>query len=57
LCDDEVTVKTFKSKSADYICEKYNWDSVVSETLKVYGVLEDIMSCTSEEKHESFAGK
>ena len=30
------TVKSYKEKSADYICEKYNWDKVVEETIKVY---------------------
>ena len=59
LCDEEVTVKTFKSKSSDYICEKYSWKKVVEETLKVYGMYEDISSSTDlwEEKDEDFAHK
>ena len=36
LCEDEALVNQFKSKSADYILKKYNWDNVVRETLKVY---------------------
>ena len=59
LCDDEVTVKSFKVKSADYICDKYDWNNVVKQTLKVYGVFEDIHSSSvSQEKvHENFVGK
>lgn len=28
----------YKEKAADYICGKYNWDDVVRQTLKLYGV-------------------
>ena len=28
----------YKEKAADYICGKYNWDDVVEQTLKLYGV-------------------
>ena len=36
LCDNEEIVKDYKAKAADYICEKYNWDSVVEQTLSIY---------------------
>ena len=36
LCDDEMIVRNYKLKSADYICEKYNWDNVVTQTLSMY---------------------
>ena len=36
LCDDEMIVQNYKLKSADYICEKYNWDNVVTQTLSMY---------------------
>lgn len=36
LCDDEELVCKYKKISSDYICSKYNWDDVVSETLKLY---------------------
>ena len=29
-------VEDYKSQSSDYICNKYNWDDVVEETLRVY---------------------
>ena len=38
LCDDRQTVESFKSRAADYICSRYNWDQVTNETLKRYGV-------------------
>lgn len=36
LCDDPSRVGEFKSKSADYICNKYKWDDVVKKTLRLY---------------------
>lgn len=36
LCDNLELVKKYKSNAADYICNKYNWDTVVKETLNVY---------------------
>lgn len=36
LCENEVLVQSYKMKAADYICEKYNWDSVVEQTLSTY---------------------
>lgn len=36
LCDNEAQVKKYKNEAADYILEKYNWDTVTAETLKVY---------------------
>ena len=38
LCDDSFSVKKFKEQSSDYICNRYNWDEVTKETLKLYGV-------------------
>ena len=29
-------VDSYKSKSADYICEKYNWDDVTDRTIELY---------------------
>ena len=29
-------VEEYKSKSADYICNKYNWQDVVDATIKLY---------------------
>lgn len=40
LCDDEELVKKYKSGTADYICNKYNWDDVVEKTLELYIWLE-----------------
>lgn len=36
LCDNPQAVEEYKAGCADYICEKYNWDDVVEETLKLY---------------------
>lgn len=36
LCDSKTLVEEYKSKSKEYICNKYNWDNVVAETLNVY---------------------
>ena len=35
-CDHPEMVMKLKSQAADFICEKYNWDEVVKETLKLY---------------------
>ena len=35
-CDNEAAVAKYKSQAADFICGKYNWDDVVTETLKLY---------------------
>lgn len=36
LCDNEQIVNNYKAQAADYICEKYNWDEVTDETLRLY---------------------
>lgn len=36
LCDDEDTVNKFKCDSQQFVLSKYNWDSVVEQTLKLY---------------------
>ena len=36
ICDNPEIVKQYKQKASDYVCEKYNWDNVVRETLKLY---------------------
>lgn len=36
LCDNADIVKKYKSEAKDYICGKYNWDSVTEKTLKLY---------------------
>lgn len=35
-CDHPEMVADFKSQAADFICEKYNWDEVAAETIKLY---------------------
>lgn len=35
-CDHAETVIKMKKQAADFICEKYNWDDVVEETMKLY---------------------
>ncbi len=36
LCSNPEIVNEYKSGAADYICERYNWDDVVSRTLDWY---------------------
>lgn len=36
LCNNPQVVDTYKEKSADYICKKYNWDDVTDKTLQLY---------------------
>ena len=36
LCDHPEVVKSYKEKSADFICGKYNWDRIVQETIQLY---------------------
>ena len=35
-CDHPEMVIRMKNQAADFICEKYNWDEVVKETIKLY---------------------
>jgi len=36
LCDDELLVQRYKKEAGHFICEKYNWDKIVEETLLLY---------------------
>ena len=35
-CDYPEKVMEMKAQAADFICKKYNWDTVVNETMKLY---------------------
>ena len=35
-CNNPDVVKKLKDGAADFICQKYNWDDVVEQTLKLY---------------------
>lgn len=35
-CENPEKVEKYKKQAADFICEKYNWDTVVRETMKLY---------------------
>lgn len=35
-CDRPDVVQELKERAAEFICQKYNWDDVVEQTLKVY---------------------
>ena len=35
-CDHPEMVMKMKNQAADFICEKYNWDEVVKETMNLY---------------------
>lgn len=56
LCNDENAVNTLKNTAADYVCEKYNWDDVTAQTLRLYGVNEAVAP-TEEKEYEGAAGK
>ena len=36
LLDEQAQVKEYKNITADFVCEKYNWDDVVRQTLLLY---------------------
>ena len=36
LLDNPEKVQQYKKKAADYICDKYSWDKIVDETIKLY---------------------
>lgn len=36
LCDNQEIVQKYKDEAIDFICEKYNWDDVVEQTVKLY---------------------
>ena len=36
LCDQPEFVTQYKKVAADFICNKYNWDTVVQQTLNIY---------------------
>ena len=40
LCDYPEKVYEYKNQSAEFICNKYNWDDIVHKTLELYGVNE-----------------
>lgn len=52
LCDDPRTVNLFKAQAAGYICNRYNWDDVTKETLRLYGVTEVMTSSAPSEERE-----
>lgn len=35
-CDHPEKVKKMKLEAADFICQKYNWDDTVKQTLQIY---------------------
>lgn len=35
-CDHSGKVDAYKKQAADFICEKYNWDEITKETMKLY---------------------
>ena len=41
LCDDKIIVQKYKETAQEYILDKYNWDDVVNQTLKLYSKVGD----------------
>jgi len=56
LCNNPEKVFEMKQKSAEYICNKYNWDIVVQETLMLYKN-EKVTTSFKDEKNENFVSK
>lgn len=43
ICDNPELVNHYKQISSDYVCEKFNWDDVVNDTLRIYtGEYDDV---------------
>ena len=59
LCNVPEKVVAIKEGAADYICNKYNWDDVVTATLRLYGVTEngDTAVYSEKEYNESSVNK
>lgn len=56
LCDEPEIVAEYKSKAAEYICKKYNWDDVTQRTLNLYGAdVKEHDITTEEEEYENLA--
>ena len=36
LCDQPEKVRQYQARAADFICEKYPWDQITAQTLKLY---------------------
>lgn len=54
LCDDPQTVARLKAQSADYICNRYNWNDVTIKTLQLYGAdIDDPIVSTEKKEYES----
>ncbi len=59
LCNDSSVVLYFQNRAADFVCNRFNWDDVTVQTLKIYGIEEDIVSVAAEEDEniESLIGQ
>lgn len=42
LCDEPALVKQYQEQAAQYICSRYNWDDVTTQTLRLYRVGVDL---------------
>lgn len=42
LCDNGELIQQYRKGIADFICNKFNWDDVVEQTLELYGISRDI---------------
>ena len=38
LCDEVEQVQKYKDNATEFICQKYNWDDVVEETINLYRI-------------------
>lgn len=36
LCDDKEVVQKYKDRSTEFICKKYNWETVIERTISLY---------------------
>lgn len=52
LCDNSDKVSAYKAVAADYICDKYSWDSVVRQTEHLYWLSTESHAMKRESKAE-----
>lgn len=57
LCDFSEKVEYYKEHSADFVCDNYSWDTVVEDTLKIYGIQTDSIVTLTEKNDENLTYK
>lgn len=53
LCDQEQMVHDYQENASDYICGKYDWDSIIQQTLDLYNKSRPEKECREAVEHEN----